>query len=531
MDVMKTSMNTISAKVEAAIEEFINADRPGAIGVRTAGIRDRDLLTGTDDSPGRRLRRGWILAATSPRISEEQKYRSSGTYIRVSVASRHKQRTDFCSSNATCRGACELALGNIKLLEQKTVVEEQRDSSDNKDYNNFSPELDESSGGRIFMHSPDVEHTKTGSDIISGQHSAEGGAVKVKRLTWSCTCGLELYDDYVELVQGSLDALEKRLRRKTLVWQESDTYRAIQQQQMKTATSGEDGTPGTQAQTAATSATGAMSAQASSISSTAPKEAPMTPSSRQSATDAAQNTPPSSTSASILYLLVCLPKTSIGVKLHHVQLVTRYIKDDRHLFEILGRFWQSNRPRTNRPRFSSVFRKVVRVSMTAFIADLSNNVDPKPHDGYCSPASLDCKCLPPVQLLMPSPGAEYTCNPVKPIYKPPIGPNHLTHMFLHPQCNPPLSEWVLNQIPKRLAGQLMAVSGSKPVQGWGLVFEEEWNMHRIYQICVIVFVASSLLFAVLWTVLKRDIQGAFGVSAYWLALFFVVAGYYATADK
>lgn len=72
---------------------------------------------------------------------------------------------------------------------------------------------------------------------------------------------------------------------------------------------------------------------------------------------------------------------------------------------------------------------------------------------------------------------------------------------------------MLNQIPKRIIGALQG-KPIQPTEGWGLYFQEGWNEKVIIHILFALFLLGSLVFGILWSILKMDIQGAFGVSAY-----------------
>jgi len=52
-----------------------------------------------------------------------------------------------------------------------------------------------------------------------------------------------------------------------------------------------------------------------------------------------------------------------------------------------------------------------------------------------------------------------------------------------------------------------------PNDGWGFYFEEGWDVESIIIVTMIIMFAS-LVFGICWSVLRSDIQGAFGVSAY-----------------
>lgn len=54
----------------------------------------------------------------------------------------------------------------------------------------------------------------------------------------------------------------------------------------------------------------------------------------------------------------------------------------------------------------------------------------------------------------------------------------------------------------------------QPAEGWGIYYEEGVDFDLIIGVVFVVFLLASLLFAILWTRLEMDIQGAFGVSSY-----------------
>jgi hypothetical protein len=89
----------------------------------------------------------------------------------------------------------------------------------------------------------------------------------------------------------------------------------------------------------------------------------------------------------------------------------------------------------------------------------------------------------------------------------------LMHMLSSPQCINEQETWVLDQLPKRTIGELQACAG-QPVEGWGVYYQEGIDFDMIIGVVLVDFILASLLFAVLWTRLEMDIQGAFGVSSY-----------------
>jgi hypothetical protein len=76
--------------------------------------------------------------------------------------------------------------------------------------------------------------------------------------------------------------------------------------------------------------------------------------------------------------------------------------------------------------------------------------------------------------------------------------------------------WILNQLPKRTCGELAGRIGV-PAEGWGIYYQEGWDRDVITLAILVVFIVASLLFGVLWSRYRFDVQGAFGVSAYMIA--------------
>jgi hypothetical protein len=59
---------------------------------------------------------------------------------------------------------------------------------------------------------------------------------------------------------------------------------------------------------------------------------------------------------------------------------------------------------------------------------------------------------------------------------------------------------------------------SKPVFGWGIEFREGRSSSKIMWLILVIFILSSVVFGVVWTVMKKDLQGAFGVSGWLVTL-------------
>jgi hypothetical protein len=86
--------------------------------------------------------------------------------------------------------------------------------------------------------------------------------------------------------------------------------------------------------------------------------------------------------------------------------------------------------------------------------------------------------------------------------------------------------WLIELLPKRVCGELEGKS-TEPAQGWGISYEEGWDHEKIGLVLLIVFFGGSLVFGLSWTVVRNDIQGAFGVAAWWLSASTILLGYVA----
>jgi hypothetical protein len=89
----------------------------------------------------------------------------------------------------------------------------------------------------------------------------------------------------------------------------------------------------------------------------------------------------------------------------------------------------------------------------------------------------------------------------------------MLHYLKHPELIAEKEMSVLNQLPKRNCGKLQA-TGQVPAEGWGLYYEESWNIGLVIIIIAGITISASLLFGICWTLMKTDIQGAWGVSSY-----------------
>lgn len=126
--------------------------------------------------------------------------------------------------------------------------------------------------------------------------------------------------------------------------------------------------------------------------------------------------------------------------------------------------------------------------------------------------------------VIPPPGhTDYRYQPAPPEIIPPVGENHLMHLFQHPDHAEDDSV-CLDRFPKKLKEKLHCGKGQPTNFGWGLQFVEGWNGKKIWLIAFVLFGIGSLLIGVLWSIFGHSIQNAFAISGYMIAFATVSMG-------
>lgn len=129
-----------------------------------------------------------------------------------------------------------------------------------------------------------------------------------------------------------------------------------------------------------------------------------------------------------------------------------------------------------------------------------------------------CGCLPPSDLVDPGGSdPQYLYTPVPPATSPPYVPDYLLHLFESPSCIDECEKEIFERLPKRTKGELLGKPDQR-AKGWGIFYEEGWDLLKIGWLVFLVIFLGSFLFGVLWAVLKKDTQGAFGIAAWWVTI-------------
>lgn len=106
----------------------------------------------------------------------------------------------------------------------------------------------------------------------------------------------------------------------------------------------------------------------------------------------------------------------------------------------------------------------------------------------------------------------------------------MLHMLKSPGCVSDKGSSILNILPRRICGRLDE-GLTEPAEGWGIYYQEDLNVDMVITVIFGIFLLGSLLFGVLWSALKMDIQGAFGVSSYVMTASGIVTAWVATRAK
>ena len=122
-------------------------------------------------------------------------------------------------------------------------------------------------------------------------------------------------------------------------------------------------------------------------------------------------------------------------------------------------------------------------------------------------------------VLPPKTRDDYRYRPAEII--PPVGENLLMHLYEHPE-DADDDDFCLDRIPKKLRERLVRPQRGSGI-GWGVHLKEGLNLKKtcIFGLLGLFF---SVLFGVIWSVKRNDVQGGFGVAAFLMAALTFTAG-------
>ena len=132
-----------------------------------------------------------------------------------------------------------------------------------------------------------------------------------------------------------------------------------------------------------------------------------------------------------------------------------------------------------------------------------------------SEAGSPCASVPSAHLVSPQ-GEDYACQPIPSPRSPPWGPKLLMDAFHDPESRKPIACEILQQLPKKMTAAV-DLDKAEVREAWGIYFPEGLDWLRIWIVLLVAFSLPSLLFDILWGVLRHDISGCFGVACWWMA--------------
>ncbi|KAI1100631.1 hypothetical protein F4804DRAFT_348340 [Jackrogersella minutella] len=305
---------------------------------------------------------------------------------------------------------------------------------------------------------------------------------EAKRLFWTCECGLQFYDDYIEIQGGALNRLKEML----------STYgvRSRSPGDLESNNS----RPGQSYSNSGKPPSGSSRSKVFDVRLPQywQRQDHIEPGkcSRmvQAGPDNTHN-----------YLLACLPFGRWISKLHQPEVCT--INSDQDFFSLLRMLYSTN----HRKLSLSWIRRVKGIHFVQF--DLHRT----------EIASIrDQPAIPPEDLL-----GQYQYDPMPAQLMPPIGSNMLVHFFENPTHASVLPD-LYRRVPKKMREKLTPCQITGMSVGWGIQFVEGIDTFKFF-LCGCTCFLLCLIIAVGWSAAKQDIQGGFGIGGFLLA-FMVFCG-------
>ncbi|KAF2876003.1 hypothetical protein BDV95DRAFT_537787 [Massariosphaeria phaeospora] len=323
------------------------------------------------------------------------------------------------------------------------------------------------------------------------------------RVRWTCTCGEPLYDDFIEQRPGAARLLEAYLNR--------PRSHTAPSPKSRTSTSTSTSSIFSSASTLATPASTYNSSSSGWSASNAPSK--HSPPQLSAANPFAW---PMNGYAPESWLLTCANEGRFTPKLVHVDVNAARIRSDKDLaLALRAHYEQLNRPWRRWARL----RGLTTIEFVQFEVHRNRFADiraaPSMPPATCSSTSTSTSTTSTASDASPSPSPHpYTFSPVDLI--PPVGSAYLLHLFTHPaDYDGELITYL--RAPKRRARLECGM-------GWGISLVEGFLAQRVWGVVLAAFGVGSVVFAVTWSVREGDVQGAFGVAGWVVAVAGLVVG-------
>ncbi|KAL8691651.1 MAG: hypothetical protein Q9218_003172 [Villophora microphyllina] len=298
-----------------------------------------------------------------------------------------------------------------------------------------------------------------------------------QRVRWTCSCGRRLYDDYLELKPGAAAQLKIAL----------DTPGQQRPSGPYPVTSPRDYA------VSWPRASGSSSSPLLPMSQT-PNPASVGASPDSSASNGQNLSAITTCDQESRWLLVCARASQRPTSLLHLNVCST--KSDQQLFTELRRAYQQLKKAWY---YRLSLRTVQSIRFIQFELHPRDLIDVRKVPDMPSGAKKDEYLYQPCDLL------------------PPVGENLMTHLFHHPhEANEKAITFLRS--PKKRKQRLAVCPQAGTNLGWGIHLVEGYAVTKVWSLAFAMYCISSLVFGIAWSVLKHDIQGAFAIAAYFVAL-------------
>ena len=335
------------------------------------------------------------------------------------------------------------------------------------------------------------------------------------RVRWDCSCGTSLHDDFIELVPGAAHRLEAYLNRQRPSTSSSPKSDRVMHSAARHRTHGSSSnsvgsTPSRADSMGASSIFSQTSTRSSATgTSTIGDSAPSRSDSNLKPTLSRSESHfvPLGSAAEPPWLLTCCAEAKLTPKVTHISMDPSSVRSDKDVALALRSHYNS----LHSSLLGSIFRLRALKSIDFIKFELHRNrladIRAKPHmPPYPHPSAL-----PGYDPANPDAtggweqATDYAFEPGHLV--PPVGSNYLLHLFQHPH-DYELETVTLNRVPKKMGGRLELGNG------WGVELVEGFVPAKLWGWAFCVSVLGSAVFAIVWILMKKDMQGAFAVAAW-----------------
>ncbi|KAL9118152.1 MAG: hypothetical protein Q9187_005307 [Circinaria calcarea] len=296
-----------------------------------------------------------------------------------------------------------------------------------------------------------------------------------KRLFWTCRCGYQSYDDFLELRSGAVKRYESQLREHL---------------------NPRDDTKGSGSFSGLFRGLRMLGFAFGKNNNDKPNNQSSLPQFNTTEQPGNGGLPTTAPLADSLYLLLCIPHRKYATKL--IQPELQHICTDQSFFNLLRENYRGLRGRV---RYSLSLKTLKQIKFVQFEMYKSQLVDIRKQDDIPPEDKKD----------------EYRYRPIPAEIIPPIGENMMMHLCSHPEDADDVDALCLDRIPKKLRDRLLVCPTKGTGLGWGIHFIEGWHYNIIWLLAFVLLLLASLVFLICWGALQHDLQGASGVAAYMLA--------------